>query len=205
MTAVTSSATSVSRGKRGNGDTRVVSPCTCLFHQEVKCFPEDPICASWFRTASHGRFLGGGAPASKVEAVMAEGCSQSGACKGVPKTDGREDAACERGWSQLHWSTAVCCRGWLHNPVPASWTMLAFSQGWELESRQPGGNLWMQTDQSSWWKAVSSAKKVLILFKKKKKNSKILHCTESLQSVRYPGSDIWYSMVLRSKHRSPTF
>ena len=37
----------------------------------------------------------------------------------------------------------------------------------------------------------------------KKKFSKIPHCTESLQSVRYPGSDIWYNMVLRSKHWSP--
>ena len=195
MTAVTSSAMSVSRGKQGEMVITELSPLALVSStRKWNVFPRRShmclmvqSCFSWQISGRWSKCLFG-SPASKVEAIMAEGCSQSGACKGVTKTDGREDAACKRGWSQPHWNTAVCGRGWLHNPVPASWTMLAFSQGWELESRQPGGNLWMQTEQSSWWKAVSSAKKVLILIKKKNQQNTSLHWISLLCEVSWK----WY-------------
>lgn len=64
MTTVTLSATSVFRGKQGEMVIPELSPLHwSLPSGSEMYFPEDPIWASWFRAASHGRFLGGGASA----------------------------------------------------------------------------------------------------------------------------------------------
>ena len=146
MTAVTSSVTSAFRGKQGEMVIPELSPLALVSSiRKWNIFPRRShmglmvqSCFSWQISGRWSKCLFG-SPTSKVEAVMAEGCSQSGACKGVSETGRREDAECGRGWSQPHWNMAVSGRGWLHNPVPVSWTMLAFSQGWELESRLPKG------------------------------------------------------------------